>query len=372
MKVLSLKQIATRLDDRFNLLTGGSRTAMPRQQTLRALIDWSYDILSSAEQALFRRLTVFARGRTLEAVETVCATGEVESWQVLDLLSQLVDKSLVYVEKSPTGEARYFLLESVWRYALAKFQESPEYAEVRDRHLEYFLRFAEEAAPKLIGPDQKQWIEAVDLEHSNLRWAIEWSLERKGGSQAGLRIAGAIARFWDVRSHLKRGREAYAALLARPENAGHTSTRAKVLVGASQLAWNQGDEKVGRAYDAEALAIFREIGDKRVTAQILINHALTAILDGDTARARNLLDESLALSEEMKDKRSRAASIFGLAYFEKEEGNLPKARELSEQSLALYRELGDHWLTGRLLRFTGMIAIAQGDYAPLTPTSANA
>ena len=192
--VLSAEEIAARLDDRFNLLTGGSRTALPRHQTLRAAMDWGYDLLSDAERALFRRLAVFVGGFTLDAVESVCA--EENKSEMLDLLSQLVQKSLVVSEQS--GKSRYRLLETIREYALAKLRDAGETDLLCARHLDYFLKFAEEIAPNFREPSESAWLDVLQMEHDNLRAAFGWAKE-SGKDEAVLRLAWALYRFWLVR-----------------------------------------------------------------------------------------------------------------------------------------------------------------------------
>src|SRR5579884_1453224 len=272
IKVLSADQIAARLDDRFRLLTGGSRTALPRQQTLRALIDWSYDLLSEAERTLLRRLSVFLGGWTLEAAEAVCADashappraaamgagehaaapleagsrenagGPVAAEAVLDLLSRLVDKSLVLVEESAEAEARYRLLETVRQYSRDRLMESEEARDLRCRHRDWFLTLAEGAERRLRGPDQVAWLNRLAQEHDNLRMALEWCrAEEDAGAEAGLRLAGALWRFWRVRGYLSEGRERLEAALAQASASERTAQRAKALYGLAALAWGQGD-----------------------------------------------------------------------------------------------------------------------------------
>src|SRR6185436_20451376 len=205
IKVLSLDQILTRLDDRFRLLSGGSRAALPRQQTLGALIDWSYDLLSEPERILLRRLTVFVAGRTLEMAEDVCAGDGLDKNAISDLLSALVEKSLLMIESGPDGETRYTLLESVWDYGdekLAQLQESLRY---RGKHLDYFVRLAGQAESGLSGKNQKAWLEKLSAEHYNLNAALHFSVEHSESIGQGLRLAGALARYWEVHSYLTEG-----------------------------------------------------------------------------------------------------------------------------------------------------------------------
>jgi predicted ATPase/class 3 adenylate cyclase len=198
VKVLSVEQIASRLDDRFRLLTGGSRTGLPRHQTLRATMDWSYELLSEAERVLLRRLAVFAGGFTLETAEAVCTGMDAETSAVLDLLTHLVDKSLVIMEERG-GTSRYRLLDTVRQYGRNKLLESGEDPRVRRRHRDWYLQLAEAAEPELHGPDQRLWLDRMEMEHDNLRTALDWSKVDEDGSEAGLRLAGALWWFWYVR-----------------------------------------------------------------------------------------------------------------------------------------------------------------------------
>jgi non-specific serine/threonine protein kinase len=201
--VLPVESIAARLDDRFRLLTGGPRTTLPRQQTLRATLDWSHDLLSRPEQALLRRLAVFAGGWTLEAAESVCAGDVVVEGEILDLLSALVNKSLVQAEGADSHH-RYWLLETLRQYTLERLEAMGEEAAVQDLHLAYFLALAEEAEPQLRGPAQGCWLDRLEVEHDNLRLALGWALERHA-EDGGLRLAGALWGFWSYRGHLAEG-----------------------------------------------------------------------------------------------------------------------------------------------------------------------
>ena len=214
VKMMSVEQISKRLDDRFRLLTGGARTALPRQQTLRALIDWSYDLLSENERLLLRRLSVFAGGWTLEAAEEVCSGDGIEPDEVLDLLTQLVNKSLVVVmEPSPSGETRYRMLETIRQYAREKLLETGGGEVVRDRHLAYFVKLVEQAEPELYRSHQARWLNRLEDEIDNLRIALEWALATD--VESGLRIAAFPWRFWQARGYLREMGEWLAQLLER-------------------------------------------------------------------------------------------------------------------------------------------------------------
>jgi non-specific serine/threonine protein kinase len=213
VKVLTPEQIESRLNDRFRLLTSGRRMALPHQHTLQATMDWSYDLLGPHERTVFRRLSVFAGGFGLEAMEAVCSDDKIDKTDVLNLLAHLVDKSLVVVEESP-AQPRYHLLETVRQYSLEKLLESGEEARLRKRHRDRYLVLAERAEPELHGPGQLKWLEQLEQEHDNLRAAMEWSLA-VGEEDEALRLAGAMWWFWHVRGHFTAGREWSERALAR-------------------------------------------------------------------------------------------------------------------------------------------------------------
>ena len=360
-KMLAPDQILRRLDDRFRLLTSGGRTALPRQQTLTATIDWSYELLSENERALLRRLCAFGRGRTLSAVEEVCSGDGIEASEIVDLLQQLIDKSLVSAEQTDTGRARYFLLESVWLYARAKFEASEEAARVRTRHLEYFLRFAEEAEPHCFRADQAEWFEKLGVEHGNLQLALERSAETPEFVEHGLRLAGALFRYWEVRSYLQEGREHYAALLARPEAAGRTLARAKALSGAGRLAWCQDDNEAARGFHTEAITIFRELGDESAAAFEAALLGFVEWSDNEHAAAQTHFEAAAEIGRARADERVLAAARSGLGTLLSAQGDHVQARAIKEQSLATYRAFGDKWIVGLMTWSLSRAVIAQGD-----------
>jgi predicted ATPase len=343
IRVLTLQQIVERLDDRFHLLTTGSRTAVPRQQTLRSLIDWSHDLLSEPERVLLRRLAVFARGRTLEAIEAVCSGGIVEPWQTMDLLTQLVDKSLVYVEKSPYGDSRYYILESIWDYANEKLVAAGEADDLRRRHLDYFLAYSEKVGPYLRGPHQKEWLEKTELEDRNLRFSVEASLELPGEVTKGLRIIAAMQRFVEVRGLFKEARENYTKLLAHPDAATRDVIRARAVVAAGRLAWIADDMPATLALHTEALGLFREFGDNLGVAQALADLGFYALEARDLPRAEALLDEAGALAEPLGDARLTAHIQHIRGVIAAAKGDFTQAFALEDQGLALYQQIGDLW-----------------------------
>jgi predicted ATPase/Tfp pilus assembly protein PilF len=361
VRVLSVEQVAQRLDDRFRLLTGGSRTLLPRQQTLRALIDWSYDLLSEPERALLRRLSVFAGGFTLNAAEAVCAGGDVEEFEILDLVTQLTDKSLVVIEEQE-GEARYRLLESIREYGDEQLQQAGEGPQVRGQHRDWFLAVAEQAEPELQGPDQAEWLDRLEVEHDNLRAALATAVE-SGQGEIGLRLGAALWRFWTVRGHLAEGRDQLARLLALPGAQARTDDRARVLNRAGALADDQGDVAAARSLFEESLAIGRELDNSEIIARTLPNLGLLEHNQGNYDAARSLFEESLAVLRQLGDQRGIASSLNNLGRIALQEGDDAAARALFVDSLDIRRQLGDRRGIAVLLNNLGWVAHNQGDLA---------
>ncbi|MCA1554440.1 MAG: adenylate/guanylate cyclase domain-containing protein, partial [Chloroflexi bacterium] len=294
MKALSVEQVAARLDDRFRLLTGGSRTALPRQQTLRATMDWSYALVSEAERVLLRRLSVFAGGWTLEAAESVCSGQPLATSDILDLLVRLVDKSLVVPDAQSEGASRYRMLETIRQYAREKLSESDEGDRVRDRQLDYFMRLAEEAEPKIRSAEQMSWLHRLEAELENVRVALDWS---GGGAniEKRLRLVAALDAFWGVRGHQTEGIEILRNLLARPEATARTLLRARALNTLSNLYWRIGNDHQGKIAADGALAIGRELHDTRTIADALLYLSNAKIWQRSDGEAQALLDQSLAM-----------------------------------------------------------------------------
>jgi predicted ATPase/class 3 adenylate cyclase len=361
---LTAEQVAVRLEDRFGLLTGGSRTAPSRQQTLRATLDWSYDLLSEKERRLLGRLSVFAGGWTLEAVENVCAGAEIEEGEILDLLTSLLDKSLVAFEARPGEvEGRYRLLETIRQYARERLAATGVAAGVQGRHLAYFLALAEQVEPHLTGPEQVVWLARLEDEHDNLRSALAWCQGQEEQAEAGLRLTTALWPFWHVRGYYSVGRAYQAEALSRAGPAVRTQARAKALDGAGALAWRQSDYEAARALHEESLSIWRELGDKQGIAQSLHNLGIVAYHQGDYSAARALHEESLSIWRELGDKQGIAQSLNMLGNVANNQGDYSAARALHEQSLAIRRELGNkHGIASSLINL-GNVAINQGDHA---------
>ncbi len=357
VKGLAVEQIAARLDDRFRLLTGGSRTALPRQQTLRAAIDWSYDLLSENERVLLRRLSVFAGGFGLEAVEAICGSGSLGESEILELLMRLVDKSLVLMDQ-PNGEARYRLLDTVRQYSRDKLLESGEASVVRERHRDWFLSFIERMAPEFQGLQENLWLDRVEAEHDNLRAALEWSLGEEE-SEAGLRLAGGLELFWRVRGYLSEGRKwLERALLSSPKTT--TLARRNALAGAALLAAFQGDLERSAVLAEECLATSQATGDQKHFGWALSILGGVASAKGDLTRALALREQALDQFRVLGDQWWITASLYLLGIVARHLGDFERAAVLTEESLARARVLGNERLIANGLASMGILEALQG------------
>jgi predicted ATPase/class 3 adenylate cyclase len=357
VRALSVENIVARLHDRFRLLKSGDQTVLPRQQTLRALIDWSYDLLTEPERILLRRLPVFAGGWTLEAAEAVTAGGDLDRADVLDLLTQLVEKSLVALEAA--GE-RYRLLETMRQYAEERLNDSDEESAVRTQHLDYYLDLAEKARPELAGPNQGVWLSRLDLERENVLSAHRWCDRAVGGAEMGLRLINAVKFYWFNRGLLGLGHRVTVESLARPGAQGRNFARSRGLFDAGQLASHMGRYEEAKRYLDESLAIAREIGDQRRVAFVLQPLGFASMGLGDLRAARGYLEEALALAQQQGNKREIAAALNVLAQLHRMEGALDIAEPLYERGLALARELGDRESIAIGLLNLAMVSIGRG------------
>jgi non-specific serine/threonine protein kinase len=363
VKVLSVEQIAARLDDRFRLLTGGSRTALPRHRTLSATIEWSHDLLAESERTLFRRLSVFAGGFSLDAVEAICAGNGIEEYEALDLLAHLVDKSLVMVaESEEQGEARYRLLETVRQYAQDRLLESGESAAIRDRHVGYYVRFVREAEPRLTGAERSVWLDRLEAEHDNLRAAIQWSLANS--AEIALELTGALWWFWQYRGYWSEGRQWLQRALEQPGDGESDGARAKALYGAGALSWLLGDPLSARSLLEESASLSRAAGDERALAYALTFLGRTVELIGEVPPARSLLEESIAIFRRLQppDKWGLAHALGHLGIVAYRISDDAAARSSSEESFALFSELGDKWGIALALHGLGLVANSQREH----------
>ncbi len=360
VRALAVEEIDGRLNQTFRLLTGGSRTALPRQQTLRSLIDWSYELLHEAERAFLCRLAVFAGGWILAAAEQVCSGEGVNEGDVLDLLTSLADKSLVLAEER-SGATRYRLLETVRQYARDRLRERSEEARWQQRLLVYFIELTEAAEPQLVGANQQAWLDRLEIEHDNLRSSLTWSATGAGAAD-GIRLAGALSRFWQMRGYLDEGRGRLSGLLAAAPVQQVPAARAKALKGAGILAYFQCDYPAARTFYVESLAISRELGDRDGIGVLLHNLGAVVQSQGDYAAARPLYEESLAICQELGDRRGIGTSLLNLGNVAYSQGDHAAARAFYEESLAIYRELGDRLRIATSLRDLAEVAYASGDY----------
>jgi predicted ATPase/DNA-binding SARP family transcriptional activator len=356
-QVLTPLQMLAQLQNRFDFLVNRQRGAEERHRTLRATLEWSDRLLPEELQRFFARLSVFRGGWSLEAAEVVC-----NEPLALDYLAQLREASLVAADDQESV-MRFRLLETVREYAWEKLQASGEINAVRSRHRDWFLTLAEEAEPQLKGPDQAQWLLQLEMEHDNLRAALAWCEVDVEGAEAGLRMAGALWQFWNIRGHLSEGRQWLSAVLSRAAVPDHRNARADALNGAGRLAWMQGDYTAARALHEESLAICRELGDKSGLAASLTGLVYVVVEQGDYAAARALQGESLAICRELGDKPGVALSLVGLGYVAWLRGDYAAARTLHEESLAICRELGDKSGLALSLWGLGNVAKDQGEYA---------
>jgi len=357
---LSVEQIAARLDDSLRLLSAGSRTASPRQRTLRGTLDWSYALLSEPEQRLFCWLSVFAGGWTLEAAEAV-GGGDTERGDVFDLLSSLVDKSRVVAEATGGGRVRYRMLEPIRQYAREKLEEGGGAEEVQRQHASFFLALAEYAEPRLRGPEDIEWLERLETEHDNLRASLSWALEQ-GEAEQGLRSAGALWLFWEGHGHYAEGHSWLKQMLAGGSQASAIA-RTKALEGEGWLILHSGETHEAMIAAREGLKLSEEGGlGGEVRATFLDILGWEAIAQGDHERAKELLEECLKLRRDANDELGIADALLGLGCSLHSPDDRERAKELHEEGIALCRELGYVPILARHLFSLGFMLLLEGDY----------
>jgi len=348
VKMLKVEQIASRLDDAFRLLTGGSRTALPRQQTLRALIDWSYNLLADDEKIFLLRLSVFMGGWTLEAAEAVCGNAD-----ALDLLTHLVDKSLVSVDLEHGDEPRYYLLETVRQYAREKWVESGDGDSTREKHFNFFIEFAEKAEPEVRGFNQLQWLNRLDTEFDNLRAALEWS--QNNDPESFLRLASALWRFFSLRGYAT-DEEWLPYALSITQNL-KTKVRARAL---ARAAFNSKyyDPQRGKNWSNEAETLSRSLQDKPSLAQALSSKASFEI---DESKRLAILEEALNIATEIGDQWISISILSTRAQTLQSQNNFEEAKQLHLNALQKARSFGDKRAISYLLGILGDLYLERGD-----------
>jgi len=372
MRAIPVEIIAARLQDRFRLLTTNDRTVLPRQQTLRALIDWSYDFLPTVEQTLFQRLAVFAGGWTLEAAESVCVGGAIGSGVVIDLLTSLVDKSLVSLDAEGN---RYRMLETVRQYAAERLGSAEDAAATRSRHLEWCLAFVERAADGLVGPDASQWLAQLDDERENLLAAHRWCDHTQEGPALGVRLMHELKLYWCQRGMLSLGHRTTFEALSRVRADERTVARCTALSDVGQFCSLMGRHHEAQHFLEESLAIARELGDRNRIAAALQSLGSASQAEGDLERARQLFDEAVERAREVGIPRQIAAALVCAGQLMRQQGQFDDAEKFYREAIDIAGGLGDResvavgWLN------LAMVAIERRhtlDARPLLKSAADA
>ena len=356
---LPLLPLRDRLQHRLQTLTGGTVDRPIRQQRMRDTIAWSYDLLTSPSQALFRQLSVFAGSWSLEAAEEICRPGSVAD-EVLDGMRSLVESSLIIMLDDVLSEPRYRMLDTIREYAAEQLVAAGELGAIQRRHAAYYVRLAEHAEPALQDRDQHVWYSRLEREHDNLRTALSWLLG-VGDVESALRLAGAVWRFWQQHGDIREGRRWLDEGLMGGERVSE-GVRAKALWGASWLAYYQGDYARTKSLSIQHLALAREHHDALATRNALTGLGMAALSEGRYDEAATLLQEALVVCEPLGNVWHRATSFLNLGNATMLVGNLTRAMALFEQALALYLERGDELFAARTHQHLGYVALLQGDY----------
>lgn len=359
-RALSLRDIHRRLDDRFQLLSGDHRTSIPRHRTLRATMDWSYELLSEHERLLLRRLTVFAGAFTLDAIEAICTGDDFPQEVVLDLLARLVAKSLVRVERD--AEGWYHVLGTVKQYAWEKLTQSEDPESLRDRHLDYYVRLAREAEGALKGDEQRRWLEMLDRQADNVRAALQWALSAHRDEQ-GMALIAYVWRFWDMRGGFHEGRRWIDRALVALSGA-RIRDRARVLNAAGVLAFRQGDFEAARRHYQECLAALHDHNEEAQAdvAMALNNLGMALRAQGEYARALRLHQRSLEIRRQRGSPWDVGMTLINIGNVHYAQGNYETAQTHHQQALDILRRLGDDWGIAIALGYQGLAAYARGDY----------
>jgi non-specific serine/threonine protein kinase len=364
VNMLSVEQIAARLDDRFNLLAPASHITHSHHHTLRAAIDWSHDLLTTPEQMLLLRMSVFAGGCSLGTVEAVCVGNGIEREQILGLLSSLVDKSLVVAQTLQLGEARYSLLETIREYAQERLAVSDDWSATRDRHLECFLKLAEETAPKLIERYQQIWLDWLEVEHANFRAALAWSLE-SGSIEAGLRIAIALYEFLQKRGYIQESLDWFERLLAQADEKVSLVVHANAFASAAHMAMLLGNISGTIEYGQKAGALGQATGKEEQSnlAVALVGLASSVRAAGEYQTAFDIGERAIQLLRESGDLYRLGRVLIMQAGTAMALGRYDAVHTLLDEGLKLAREAGDTYRIALILNFLGDLARCEQDFA---------
>ncbi|MGO8960929.1 MAG: adenylate/guanylate cyclase domain-containing protein [Streptosporangiaceae bacterium] len=362
LRVMSVTELDARLDQRFAILTGGSRAALPRHQTLLAMVEWSWELLTAAERHVLSRLSVFAGGFDLGAAEAVTASETVHLGEVIGHLGALVDKNLVQFDDTVAGSARYRLLETVRQYGTRELEaQKPTVAsEARIAHFNYYLAFAEAAGPQLVARDQVGWLDRLDLEVDNLRAAIAYSLQQPDPAP-GIRLVGSLRTFWKARGHATEGAQALRALLDVPAAESATLGRARGLAAAAYLLEQTGDYPIAEKYCEDALAIARLAGDNYLVADVLSVQASVLLRRGQRDTALPLIELGLELARRPDEPHLRARLLAARAFALDVGGDHEGAIRDAAESVRLYRQVGDRREVGTMLGNLGYAELSTGN-----------
>ncbi|HEV3473929.1 MAG TPA: tetratricopeptide repeat protein, partial [Actinomycetota bacterium] len=337
-------------------LTGGARDLPERQRTLRGAIEWSHDLLDDAKRSLFARLSVFMGGCTLEAAEAVCGT----DLDVLDGLASLVDESLLRRTETTDGELRFGMLETIREFAAERLAESGQEEDLRRRHAEWVMAFAEEAEPEIVGENQALWLDRTEREHDNIRAALRWAIDH-GEGEIALRTGASLWRFWQQRGHLREGRQWLEEILAMPAASDRTAQRGKALGAAGSLTYWMNDYEATERHYREAVDVYRDVGDHAGMAEALYNMAFVPALKGDIAEARSIFAQSLAEARAAGDQVLIAHALEWEAYADLLEGHYETVVPRLQEAVAMTRRLGRQFELADMLSALSQAYAVTGD-----------
>jgi non-specific serine/threonine protein kinase len=362
LRMMPAAELEARLDQRFTILTGGSRAALPRQQTLRAMVEWSWELLTGAEQAVLAALSVFVGGFGLAAAEAVTAGEDVPPEEVAAHLGALVDKSLVQFGDNGTGSGRYRLLETVRQYAAGRLDVlGPAVAgRARTAHRDYYLALAEAAAPQLVGPDQAAWLNRLDAELGNLRAAIAFS-QAQPGPEPGLRLAASLREYWIIRGYAAEGADVLQALLDAPAAAEPTMPRARALAAAADLLLTTGGYATAGDYCHQALAIARAAGDQYLVADLLHEQASVLLCQGESGAALPVIESGLDIARRLEQSHLTGRLLSTRSYAKAAQGDHAASVRDAAEGVALFRQAGDRMSEGTTLGSLGYYELEASD-----------